>query len=809
MSSTSQTETRNTSDDQSMEARYRRAEYLEQGPFTKNVAFNTTVYPTWIEGGDCFWYQRDTKEGKQYRLVDATVSSNVEAFDHQALATALADMSGEAVDAIDLPIDQLTITLSRLQLHFTAFGKWWLFDNKTSTCQEVPGYASDLLISPDGTKAAFVRDFNLWLLDIATGEERPLTHDGTHNYAYADSPAAYGQKITVGTVEALWSPDSKRLFTLQLDTRQVKSLPVMQYLPADDSLRPVITGADRPVAFPGDEHMESYRFLTINVETDEQQNAHYRQCNIFYNAVGFFSYGHAWWGSDSRYTYFIDMERGNQTVRLVEFDTHSGTCREVIKESSAICIRLCQALEEQPVMTPLPDSNEVVWYSERSGWAHLYLYDLKTGELKQTVTQGEWLVRNVVHVDTARRELWIQTAERVDNRNAYYQDICRVNIDTGEITSVVSTDDEYVVIDPNGMMRWVKAVMGGDVKNSTGVSPSGRFVVTTRSRVDSVPVSLLLDRDGSELLTIETADVSGLPDNWQWPEPVQLKAADGETDLYGVIYRPSDFSAENSYPVLDMSYAGPEGQFISAGSFTNAFFQDEIYYHAAAYAELGFIVVTIAGRGTSMRSKAFLNDKGSYLPDSKNQADRMSGIKQLATRYPYMDLNRIGVGENQTSSTPICGLLGHPEFYKVGVSHNAHIDVRLYGSFYADEMMLERYGQEEGALRKHMHDYAGNLQGKLLLMQGMLDATTPVAVTFRLIEALKAANKRFDMLLLPNDGHSLSSYARVRGWDYFVEHLSGETPPKDFPLKTSTDIMMSEIYAKQTEGVLETGSEEV
>ena len=806
MSSTSQSQTCNTSDDQGMEARYWRAEYLEQGPFTKNVAFNTTVYPTWIEGRDCFWYQRDTKEGKQYRLVDATASSNVEAFDHQALAVALSVVTGETVDAIDLPIDQLTVTLSPLQLRFTAFGRWWLFDSKANTCKEVPGYASDLLISPDGTKAAFVRDFNLWLLDIATGEERPLTHDGMRNYSYAEAPAAYGQKVTVGTVEALWSPDSKRLFTLQLDTRQVRSFPIIEHLPADGSLRPVVTS--RPIALPGDEHMESYRFLTINVETGDQQNAHYRQCDIFYNAMGFFSCDHAWWGSDSRYTYFIDMERGNQTVRLVEFDTHSGACREVIKESSDICIRLCQSLEEPPVMAPL-DSNEVLWYSERSGWAHLYLYDLKTGELKQTVTQGEWLVRRVLHVDTAQRELWIQTAERVDDRNAYYQDICRVNIDTGEITPVVSTDDEYVVIDPKGMMCWIRDLVGGDVGNSTGVSPSGRFVVTTRSRVDSVPVSLLLDRDGNELLIVETADVSGLPDNWQWPEPVKCKAADGETDLYGVIYRPSDFSAEKTYPVLDISYVGPEGQFMPVGSFSNSFFQDSIYYHPAAYAELGFIVVTIAGRGTSMRNKAFLNDKGSYLPDSKNQADRISGIKQLAARYPYMDLNRVGIGESQTTATPICGMLGHPEFYKVGVSHNALMDMRLFASFYADEMMLERYRSDEGAPRKHMHEYAENLRGKLLLMQGMLDPQTHVAVTFRLIESLKDANKRFDMLLLPNDGHILGSYAILRAWDYFVEHLLGEEPPKDFVLTTSTDIMMSEAYAKQTEGVLEAGSEKV
>ena len=782
-------------DAKEMEARYRRAEYLEQGIWTKEIAFNTTLFPIWIDGSDSFWYERETKEGKQYRLVDAAAASNDAAFDHALLATTLAEAAGQKVNVADLPIDRVRLTLSPLQVRFTAFDKWWLFDDSTRTCQEIQHYSEDFLLSPDGTKAAFVRDYNLWLLDVATGKEQQLTHDGENTYAYADAPAAYGAKITIEGLEALWSPDSKRLFTLQLDTRQVKTFPIIEHVPADGSLRPVVTGADRRVALAEDEHMETYRFLAIDVGSGRQQDAHYRRCEIFYNAIGFLTSGHGWWGKDSRFAYFVDLERGNQIARLVEFDTHSGACRVVIEETSDICFRLSLNLEDYPVLTPLIDSDEVIWYSERSGWAHLYLYDLKTGALKRTITEGEWLVRDILHYDAVRRELWIQTADRVTDRNPYYRDICRVDIDSGEVITVVSTDHEYVVINQKNVLHFCQKAMGRDIRESAGVSPSGRYAVTTRSRVDDIPVSLLLDQEGNEVLTLEEADMSGLPDNWQWPEPVLLKAADGETPVYGIIYRPSDFSENKSYPVLDYSYAAPEAEFMPVGSFTNSQHLGLTYLSPLAYAELGFVVVLIVGRGTSNRHKAFLDDPGAYLPDSHNQADRISGIKQIAKQYPYIDLNRVGIGEGQTIGTPVAGMLGHPEFYKVGVSNNAYIDMRLVGSFYADEVMLGRF-QPKTSSRPTVHDYAGNLEGKLLLMHGMLDPMTPLASTLRLVEALQKANKSFDMLLLPNDGHFMCSYATRRAWDYFVEHLLGEKPPKDFQLMRSVDIFTKNIYAK-------------
>ena len=238
-----------------------------------------------------------------------------------------------------------------------------------------------------------------------------------------------------------------------------------------------------------------------------------------------------------------------------------GQVRVVIEEKSDICFRLSLNLEDHPVTTYLPETDEVIWYSERSGWAHLYLYDAKTGALKNQVTSGDWLVRDIMFYDASRRELYIQTADRIEGRNPYFRDICKVNIDTGELVELFSPDQECVVINQKNMHPFCLVAFGKDVRSSQGIAPSGEYIVSTVSRVDQVPKTVLLDRNGQIILEIETADVSGLPDNWQWPEPILVKGEDDETDIYAVIYRPSDFSEEKSYPIIDYSVDTFRGRF--------------------------------------------------------------------------------------------------------------------------------------------------------------------------------------------------------------------------------------------------------
>ena len=764
--------TDNTTD---IEERYQRAKALTKGGKwggNKTVAFNTTIYPHWIGDTDCFWYTRETRTGLTYRVVDAKAETNTSAFDHDKLSTALAKASGETVVADNLPVSALDLSRAPENIYFTAFEKRWVYHSGSDTCEALYEI-EETKVSPNGQYALFLRDYNLWVRELASGKERALTEEGEKFYEYAATPKVFGMSFGA-TLEALWSPDSQRIFTLVIDTREVKhATPLVDHIPADGSLRPKIIDPDRRVAFPGDEHVDVYRFLSIELSSGETHFAKTADCPItFMPYIGYFTGHRGWWDQDNRHAYFLEEERGMKAHRLQRLDTQSGHVETLIEEKSDHLAMLIPSTHVTPLYMPLPDTNEVIWYSERSGTAHFYLYDTVSGKLKNAITQGDWLVRNGLRVDAQRRELTFQTASRIEGRNPYYCDICRVNIDTGELVTIISSDHEYIVCDQRSRLTH----QGADKQTTLGVSPSADYIVTTRSRVDQIPVTLLLDRKGREVMIIETADVSGLPKNCTWPEPVMLKAEDGKTDIYSVVFRPSNFDPEKSYPVLDCTtgYCSP------VGSFTNA----HVYFYLTlwALAELGFIAVVVCNRGTErLRDKAFNEFVDPLLPADPEHLnaiynnDCVAGIKQLAERYPAMDLNRVGVFELGHTPRAIAGLFLHPEFYHVGVSVNPCFDKRLKASMGID------YRNKDKA---QLVDYVDNFDGKLLVISHLLAPITPVTMTFRLVDALRKANKRFDMLLLPGAGHALTNdeYATLRCWYYLVEHLLGEEPPKNFTL---------------------------
>ena len=394
------------------------------------------------------------------------------------------------------------------------------------------------------------------------------------------------------------------------------------------------------------------------------------------------------------------------------------------------------------------------------------------------------MVRDILHFDTERRELLIQTAGRGLDINPYYRDICRINIDTGGLVPLVSGDYDHQIYRPDSLQVFTQLAFGLDSTGINGISPDGGYLVTTRSRVDKEPVSLLVDRNGNELLTLETADAFGLPIGWQWPEPIQLKSADGKTDLYGVVFRPPGFSLEHHYPVLDYCCAHPGTSLVPHGTFVNAP-AGYSYLDAAAYAALGFIVVVMEVPGSPYRHKAFQDASYGQLSSANSFDDRIAALHQLAERYPYMDLNRVGLVGCDGITGPVYGLLEHPDFYKVGVII-AFEDAR----FDAASIIEMFEGVPNHANKPLAEDLAASLQGKLLLIHGMMDTVTPPTATYRLIEALREANKDFDLLLLPNEGHSISSYVLRRTWDYLVTHLQDIEPPKTFKLTTGFDLLL-------------------
>ena len=755
---------------------YKQAQTLLQGFMSNHLVLNDAVFPHWISGSECFWYKRETREFGEYRLVNARLKTNQLAFDHQALADSLALVSGRKIDHLELPITEVEIQLLPKHIRFAAFHKHWVFNQDKNTCEELKIKHIDGLVSPDGKKNVFVRDYNLWICDLSSKEERPLTLDGTIDYGYAVAPSHYGAPFTQ-ELQAVWSPDSRRLFTHQLDIRRVATTPFVHHVPEDGSYRPHLR--EVKIAYPGDADIETYRLVVIDIESGVIQAADYGSLPLCRFGAGFFSDEKlGWWCKDNRHAFFIDVVRGAKTARVVEFDSDTGETRVLIEEISDTFVKLSHSVLERPVFLPLFESNELIWFSERTGWAHLYLYDLLTGELKHSVTRGKWVVRSLLHFDAKRREIIVQTAGRDHDINPYYRDICRVNIDSGDLTPLLSSECDHGVFESDSYhvkMRYLHSLDGKDV---SGISPCGSYLVATRSRADKIPSSLLVDRDGQELMTVELAELVGLPDNWQWPEPFKLKGADGITDLYGVIYRPPNFSPKKSYPVLDFSCSHPGYSFVPHASFTNDHFCGEAYLTGASYAALGFVVVAIDVPGMPYRDKSFQDISYGNMVSCNSFADRIFILQQLANWYPYLDIDRVGLVSGGSVTGPVYGMLKHPNFYKVAVMA-ALEDVRFTPAAWGEMFEGVSTSQDE---KYFAEDMVSRLQGKLLLIHGMLDTSTPATAVMRLIDALQRDNKDFDMLLLPVDGHPISEYAQRRSWDYLVTHLLGVNPPKEFNL---------------------------
>lgn len=783
-----------------MEERYQRAQNLVQGIWTDKIALNDTIYPIWIGDSDCFWYERILKYGegpsasfgKEYRLVDAKTGSNRSAFDHNVLAEVLANVAAtKDVDSFNLPIKQVEISLAPPTITFTAFDKRWVFDSESEDCREVQLIQDDWLPSPNGKQAVFTRDHNLWVRDLDTGDEKALTKDGHKDYSYGAVSTAWGSKFDLTALpQAQWSPDSKVIFTVQRDTRRVLVMPIVHHIPKDGSLRPQVSEAK--LALPGDDEIETLRLLAVHIESGRIQESDYHQIPVCSPGHGFFTEGKGWWGSDSRHIYFIDLERGYKAVRVVECNVYNGATRVLFEETSNTHINLNQHYDDRPTFLPLPSSNEVLWYSERSGWAHLYLYDLKTGQLKHPVSEGNWLIRRVLAFDVNRREVFVQTAGRgvsmdsssVDkDRDPYYCDLARINIDTCKITTLIASDDDYYAVSKKNFNTYVAINMGRDAVNSNSVSPTGNFAVVTRSRADTTPVSLLVSRDGQNIKLFETADISVLGCDWEWPQPINMLGADGKTKIYGLVFRPSKFSEKKSYPIVSHVFNTPEITWVSKGSFSNGACLNWPYLDAMALAELGFIVVQVDGRGTPHRHKEFQDHSYGSLPSGSDIADHVTIIRHLANRYPYMDINRVGITSHPAGGTgTMQGLLQYPELYKVGVTGCLH-DRR----FMSASMLAEKFEGMAPPNYQPLEKQVEKLQGKLLLMHGLLDSCVLPTSTLHLVEALQKANKDFDMLLLPNMGHASSpDYLTRRVWDYLVRYLMKVEPPKEFKLDSSS-----------------------
>ena len=579
--------------------------------------------------------------------------------------------------------------------------------------------------SPDGKWSAFIRDHNLYVRDTATEEEVALTEDGTEEDAYSE--------------RFYWSPDSAKLLVLRVHDGFDRKVYLIESAP-DDQLQPKLHTLDYrkpgdaiPIAKP---HLFDIATKRHTVIDDE----------LFPNP---WSISEIRWSPDSSRFTFLYNQRGHQVLRIVSVEANGGAARTIVDETRETFIDYAGKQFNDYV----EDANEIIWMSERDGWNHLYLYDATTGQVKNQITRGNWVVRGVESVDDEARQIWFRAGGIRPGQDPYYLHLCRVNFDGTGL--VVLTE--------------------GDGTHDVTFSPDRCYLIDRWSRVDQPPVTELRSAgEGRLICELERGDWSDLlATGWRPPERFVAKARDGATDIYGIVIRPSNFDPQRSYPVIEQIYAGPQGAFVPKS------FGLQTKQHSIA--ELGFIVVQMDGMGTSYRSKAFHDVCAKNLGDS-GFPDRILWMQAAAKKYPYMDLTRVGIyGGSAGGQSTLAGLLTHGDFYKVGVAdcgcHDNRMDKIWWNELWMGWPIGPHYEEQSNVTLAH------KLQGKLLLTVGELDRNVDPSSTMQVVDALIKADKDFDFLIVPGGGHGVGEtpYASRRRMDFFVRHLLGVEPRRVGP----------------------------
>jgi dipeptidyl-peptidase 4 len=720
-----------------------------------------SVRPTWIDDVR-FWYRDTGAEGTHFVLYDTTKQTRQPAFDHAKLATALSDATGRKLDPNKLPFMTMDLSADGNTVSLPLRGKKWNCDLQVGKCSADANASAPAsprvraldTPSPDKKRTAFIRNWNLWVRDLATGKETQLTKDGVKDYGYATDNAGWTHS---DAPIVLWSPDSKKIASFQQDQRKVGEM----YLVETKVGHPKLDAWKYPL--PGDDVVTMIERVVIDVDAAKvvrfQIPPEQHRTSLCDHLV---CRGSDWadieWSPDSTQVAFVSNSRDHKQAQLRVADAATGTVRNILEETVATQYESGQGRFNWHY---LPASNEIIWYSERDNWGHLYLYDAQTGKLKNQVTSGDWVVTQLLRIDEKARTLYLLGVGREKGRDLYFAHLYKVGFDGKGLTLLTPEDANHEIT----------------------FSPSARTFIDVYSTPQTPPVAVLRDPSGKQLATIEKADISKLvAAGWQPPTSITVKARDGVTDLYGLMYKPTKIDPAKKYPIVNNIYPGPQGGSVGSRSFSPS------RGDAQALAELGFIVVQIDGMGNPLRSKKFHDAYYGNLGDN-TLPDQITAMKQLAQKYTYIDLDRAGIyGHSGGGYAAADAMFRYPDFFKVGISEAGNHDNRLY-----EDDWGERY---QGMLKKNPdgtsnyddqanQSIAKNLKGKLLLAHGTMDDNVPPVNTMLVVNELIKANKDFDLLLLPNRRHGFGNepYMVRRRWDYFVRNLLDMEPPAGFELK--------------------------
>jgi dipeptidyl aminopeptidase/acylaminoacyl peptidase len=677
------------------------------------------VQPTWLSN-DRFGYRISVRGQSQFVLVDPARGTRV-------LCSPETDRCGGALDPREV---------TRVQ----------------PPAQRGPRGRPESL-SPDGRRAAFIRNYNLWVRDVASGRETQLTTDGQKDFGYATDNAGW---IKSDRPVLVWSPDSRMIATFQQDDRPLGEM----YLVTTKVGHPELQQWKYPL--PGDSVISMIHRVVINVDTPRvirfQMPPDAHRSTLCDHVI---CRGTEWadveWYQDGSHVAFVSTSRDHKHEVFRVADAASGTVRDVFREDVATQYESGNGMVNWRV---LPASNEVIWFSERDDWGQLYLYDLTTGRLKSKITSGEGNVAQLRRVDEKSRTLWFVGNGRERGRDPYFRLFYKIRMDGTGLSLLTPEDADHEI----------------------ALAPSGQYFIDTYSKPDTPQVTVLRDLDGKTVVTLERADITRLrAAGWKPPTPIIVKARDGKTDLYGLLYTPTNLDRTKKYPFVNHIYPGPQTGSVGGRSFSPA------RGDAQALAELGFVVVEIDGMGTPWRSKSFHDAYYGKMGDN-TLPDQVAAMRELAQRFPWIDISRAGIyGHSGGGFAAADAMFRYPDFFKVGISEAGNHDQREYeddwGERYQGLLVRTPDGSDNYAPEANQL-LAKNLKGKLLLAHGTMDDNVPPYNTLLVVNELMRANKDFDLLLLPNRAHGFGNepYMVRRRWDYFVKNLLGAEPPKEYEI---------------------------
>ena len=750
---------------------YTDADYAQAEKFmpynTMPLVLHAVEEPQWMPDGRV-WYRDTGAQGATFIVVDPAKGTKGPAFDQAKIAAALQAMApGTAVDANHLPFRSFAYAGSDKVVTVSLRGKRFECDlSGVGTCKAAGaaagappqggrrGRGADLALAPDGTRGVFIRDWNLWLRDTATGKETPLTTDGQPNYGYATDNAGWQHS---DSPVVLWSPDSKRIATFQQDQRKTGEL----YLTNVTNGHPTLTTLKYPLV--GDKDVTMIERVVIDVDPAKvvrlkmPPDQHRSTLCDDVHCAG--AWDDVQWSADGKTLAFVSTSRDHKQEWMRLANPTTGDVRDVMGETTP---QFYESGNGKVNWHYLSASNELLWFSERDNWGHLYLYDIATGKMKNQITRGDWNVTQVLGIDEKARVLYFLGVGKELGEDPYYSMYYRVNFD-GSGLQLLSPERSNHTITP---------------------SPDNKYFVDAYSTPTEPQVTVVRDNSGEVKLAVAHEDISKLKaTGWIPPVQIQVKARNGETDLYGFLFRPTNFSTDKKYPIINHVYPGPQTGSCGPRNFMAA------HGDLQSLAELGFIVVCIDGMGTPYRSKSFHAAYFGNLGDN-TIPDQVAGMQQLAQRYPWIDLQKSGMyGHSGGGNATAAAMFHYPDFFKVGIAESGNHDNRDYEDDWAEKWAGLEVKNPDGTSNydsQANQATAQNLKGHLLLAHGTMDDNVPPSNTLLVVDALIKANKDFDLLMIPNVHHGYAEatqYMTRRRWDYFVRYLAGDTPPKEYRMK--------------------------